>query len=246
MLNHLRSQSYKLIKTPIFWFMLLWPILILAIFISYYSATSVSPEQKLSGYFQVISFTMICLLTLVCTYVVQEEENAGSCFNLLCIGSSRISTLFSLFILLAFMTAIGMIVASAAFYLLWGNMSAMAYVFTTIFMLIPLPCLLCIQLFFALKFGRSYSIAIGMSFLLVSALGVTGLLDRVWYYLPPVWAPRFTSLVITDVFHPAWIIQIAAELRHGLLFCLIFTLIVALLLALWFYKWDGRPHIGDE
>lgn len=246
MLCNLCSHAYKVIKMPLAWAMLLWPVLAVGLFISYYSAASWSTEQELSGYFQAISLGMSCLVTLLCTYVIQQEQRAGLCFNMLCVGRSRIHTFFSLFILLNLLVGVGMILAAFGFYLFWGGMPVIQYVLITILMLIPLSCLILMHMAIALKCGTSWSMGAGVISLLVGALGLTGLLDSWWYYLPPVWAPRFCSLMIADVFYPYHIIEIAAELRYGLLVCLLVTAVLALLVPVWFCRWDGRPSIGDE
>lgn len=100
--------------------------------------------------------------------------------------------------------------------------------------------------FFALRFGPAWSISLGVIFLLVGALGVTGLLDQLWYYLPPTWAPRFVSLMLANFFHQENIIQVAEELRKGLSVCILTSLITIILVPTWFHKWDGRPNMGDE
>lgn len=246
MFNHLRSNIYKIRKTPLLGLALLWPVLIVGLFIAYYSVATWSTEQKITGYFQTIALVMPCLITSLCAYLAQQEQRAGDCFNILCVGRSRFRTFFSIFILLFVLAAVGVIMSVAGFYFLWGQMQAAAYVLSCILVLIPIACLLLIQLFIALRFGTSWCVALGAIFLLVGALGVTGLLDRLWYYLPPVWAPRFATLMISNFFHSDNIVKVAAELRYGLFFCLVFTLILVILIPSWFHKWDGRPSIGDE
>lgn len=246
MFNNLRSHIYKIRKTPLLGLALLWPFLIIGLFIAYYSVAAWSTEQKITGYFQTIALVMPCLITLLCTYIAQQEQRAGDCFNILCVGRSRLRTFFSIFILLFVLVAIGVILSVAGFYFLWGQMHVAAYVLSCILVLIPIACLLFIQLFIALRFGSSWCVALGAIFLLLGALGVTGLLDQLWYYLPSVWAPRFATLMISNFFHSDNIIKVAAELRHGLFFCLVFTLILVVLIPSWFHKWDGRPSIGDE
>lgn len=246
MLYALGSHTYKLVKTPLFWSMFVWPIALVGMFIAYYSVSAWAPEQKIGGYFQVLALVMPCLITVLCAYVAQQEQTAGACFNLLCVGKSRIVTFVSLFLLLAGLTAVGMLLASLGFYIFWGQMPARTYVLATVLMLVPLACLLLIQMFFAFRFGASWSVAVGALFLLVGALGVTGLFDRSWYYLPPVWAPRFVSLIVAATFYPNHEAVAAADLRYGLLFCVLVTVLAVALVIRWFRKWDGRPSLSDE
>lgn len=242
----LRSQSYKMVKSPLFWFTFLWPMPVVAVFVLYYSVAPWSVEGKLSGYFQALAIGMPCWITLLCTYIAQQEERAGAYFNVLCIGRSRGQTFFALFIEAAALSVVGMVLASMGFYLFWGKMSLVHYVLTTLLMLIPVPCLVLVQLWIAFRWGSSWAAGTGMVFLLVGALGITGLFDSSWYYLPPIWAPRFVSLMISNVFHHENILVVAAEIRHGLFFCLIFSLAASVLVPAWFRTWEGRPSIGDE
>lgn len=246
MLKCLHSHIYKIVKSPLFYITILWPIICVGLFISYYSVSSWSIEQNISGFFQALSLFMDCLVVMLCTGIVQQEQRAGSSFNILCVGKSRIQMLISLVILLVIMTGLSLIIAVAGFALLYGKMLTISYVLATILMLIPLICLVSIHLFIAFKFGTSWSIGFGVIFILVGALGCTGLLDKFWYYLPPTWAARFSSLMILDTFHTDYILKIAAELRYGLLICIIVTIALVTLIPIWFNKWDGRADNSDE
>lgn len=246
MFKSLRSQAYKMMHSPLFCLSFLWPIPFVGLVIAYYSVSGWSPEQKMTSFFQALSLVMMGLAAWLSTYAAQQEQRAGACFNILCVGQSRIRTFVSIVVLLAMMTSVGLILSAAGFAWLYGQMLPISYVLTTILMLIPLACILLIHLFIAFNFGASWSIGVGAIFLLVGALGMTGLLNSCWYYLPPTWAPRFTALMIADVFHPDHILPIAAEMRHGLMYCLLATIVIAILVPGWFHKWDGKPDISDE
>lgn len=105
----LRSQSYKMMKSPLFWFTFLWPMPVVAVFVLYYSVAPWSVEGKLSGYFQALAIGMPCWITLLCTYIAQQEERAGAYFNVLCIGRSCGQTFFALFIEAAALSVVGII-----------------------------------------------------------------------------------------------------------------------------------------
>lgn len=246
MFKILYSHIYKMKKTFLLWFILLWPILTISLFINYYYQVDWPTEQKLNGYFQAISLILPCLITLLCAYTAKQEQQAGNCFNILCVGNSRFKIFFSLFTILSILISIGILLSALGFYYFWGNMSLTAYMLTSVMILLPLPSLILIQLYIALKFGYSWSIASCTCFILIGALGSTGLLDYFWYYLPPVWASRFASLTISNFFHPDNIVTVAAELRYGLLYCLVVSIILAILIPTWFDKWDGNQNIGDE
>lgn len=246
MFHSLCAHIYRIMKTPLYWLMIVWPIIFVSLFIAYFSVTSWSVEQKITGYFQILSLGIPGLITLLCAYTAQQEQQAGAYFNMLCVGKSRIRNFISIFIILFTLSGIGLVFASCGFYLFWGEMIPIAYAFTTILMLIPLASLLLIHMFISFKFGVAWSIGGGAIFLLIGALGVTGLLDKWWYYLPPTWAPRFVSLIIADYFHPDLNANIAVELRYGLMICLLASVIVAFLIPKWFHKWDGSSSAEDE
>lgn len=147
MFDSLRSNVFKIKKTPLFWLMFLWPVVVVGVFIAYYSVAAWHVEQELSGYFQVLSLGMPCIITLLCAFIAQQEQSAGESFNILCVGKSRVKTFFSLFVLIFILTAIGMMLAALGFYLFYGRMTSIYYILTSILMLIPLPCLLLIQIF---------------------------------------------------------------------------------------------------
>lgn len=246
MIRYLYSQMYKILKSPLIYLAILWPILLVGLFITYYSITSWSNEQNITGFFQSLSLFMDSLVVILCTGIMQQEHRAGAFFNLLCIGKSRIKLLLSIIILLTIMISLSLILAVTGFALLYGKMIILSYILTTILMLIPLTCLIFIHLFIVLKFGTSWAVGSGAIFFLIGALACTGLLDKIWYYLPPAWAVRFSSLMLLDTFHPNYILQISSELRYGLLVCILVTLTVVIIIPKWFNKWDGRPENNDE
>ena len=52
--------------------------------------------------------------------------------------------------------------------------------------------------------------------------------------------------MILDTFHTDYILEIASELRYGLLICVIATIALVALIPTWFNKWDGRADNSDE
>lgn len=245
MFKYFRSHAYKIVKNPLFYLNIIWPVLFVGAFTLYYSFSPWTNEQSISGFFQALSLFMDSLVVILSTSLVHQEQSAGSSFNLLSVGKSRIQNFVSLVILLVIMSSVSLLLAVLGFAILYGRMPTISYLLTTILMLIPLTSLILIHLFIAFKFGRSWSIASGAVFLLIGALGSTGLLDKYWYYLPPTWAVRFSSLMIFNSFHPDYILEISAELRHGLLVCFLTSLAIAILIPKWFNKWDGRANNSD-
>lgn len=246
MCGSLCANIYKMAKNPIFWLMFFWPVVFAGVFIAYYRVASWSVEQELSTYFQVLSLGSLCLITAVCTYVVQQEQRAGLFFNVLCIGRSRVVTLFSFFVMLSSGVGIGVILAAFIFFTFWGEMSAAGYVFATILILIPIGCLMMIQLFMAFRFGSTWSIGSGAVFLLIGTLSATGLFDSWWYCVPPAWGLRFSDLMIYGFFYPEYTPEIARQLRLGISICFVMTIIAVFGVSIWFSKWDGGTDRADE
>lgn len=226
--------------------MFCWPVVFAGMFIAYYRVASWSVEQELSAYFQVLSLGSLCLITAVCTYVVQQEQRAGSFFNVLCIGRSRVVTLFSFFVMLSSGIGVGVILAAFIFCTCWGKMPAVGYVFATILILIPIVCLTMIQLFMAFRFGSTWSIGSGSVFFLIGGLSATGLFDGCWYYVPPSWGLRFADLIIYGFFYPDHTTEIARQLRVGISVCFVMTIVAVFCVFIWFSKWDGGADRADE
>lgn len=247
MLTALHSSIYKFTKAPILFLTFLWPIPFVAAFLAYYSVALWSQEDKISGYFQVLALVIICIITFLCTYIAQQEQHAGGCFNLLCIDPSRIKVFFSLFLLLLAAISISTVISVIGFAIFWGHMQSITYVLTAVLLLFPTPALLLIHMVISFKFGTSWSVGFGAAVFLVAALGITNIFGDLWHILPPTWSPRFVSLMILDVFHPGeYIRAVAAELRYTLSICLIFSLITLTATLFWFKRWDGRPDGADE
>ena len=83
MLKCLHSHIYKIVKSPLFYITILWPIICVGLFIAYYSVSSWSIEQNISGFFQALSLFMDCLVVMLCTgewynefiHIVNDKPN---------------------------------------------------------------------------------------------------------------------------------------------------------------------------
>lgn len=245
-LRSFRAQTYQLAKTPILYLNFLWPIVLVILFSTYYVFAHWSNAQKLTGFFEGLSLIVVAGNCLLCTYVVQQEEKAGNFFNLLCIGASRLQILWAWLYLLVSLLLSSCIIAIVGFASWYGNMPAITYVLTSILLLLPLTSLVLIQMFVALQWGAAWSMGVGAINLLIGALGVTGLFDGMWYYFPPTWSARLSSLMIEDYLHPHLNVAIAAEIRYGLLWCILTTAALAILVSRWFNRWDGRTADLDD
>lgn len=245
MFDSLLARGFLLKKTPALWIGFFGAVLGMVLSLAYARTASWSAPTMGSGFIEVMALGMQGWIILLCTDIVRQETEAGECFHLLCGGGSRIRTFIPLWVLLTSVIGGSVFCASMGFYLLWAKISMMWAFCAVALMLLPLPGLLLFQLWVALRFGSSRSIGVGMVFLLLEALGATGLFDGSWVYVPATWPLRFSSYGVAAFFYPEKRGALFGELHLGILLCVVLTLVLAWGVGRWFCRWDGPRGVSE-
>lgn len=96
-----------------------------------------------------------------------------------------------------------------------------------------------LHLFVSLRYGRGASIGLGITESLISALALTGLGDKIWYYLPCTWSARFCDNLVYSWLYRAKAFGYA-ETERCLIIAVPATVFAFVLSLLWFKNWEGR------
>lgn len=235
----IRADFYKFRHTSMLLIHLLLPLGIAAAFLAYYTVSPWKPSAKISAYFELIGVSFPLVIGLVCSKAIEQEGQAGSFQNLLCGVKSRAAVWFSkltvLFLLGLCSIALAIVVFAVGFQYappsVYGKAAALL-IAGSLFLYI-------LHLFVSLKSGRGASIGLGIVESLLSSLALTGLGDRIWYFLPCTWSARFADSLIFTWLNPTKSFG-SAEIQKGLLFAVPATGIALVLVLLWFRNWEGR------
>lgn len=239
LLRSICSDFYKSRHTGLPLVHLLLPLFAAAAFLLYYSVSSWGTADKLSAYFEAIGASFPLVIGLVCGRAADQEAQAGAFQNMLCGLKSRSAIFAGKLLSLLFSGLFSISLAVAVFALGFGAVSAEVYVKAGFLLFFGGIFLYILHTFVSLLYGNGASIGLGIAETLVSALALTGLGDRIWYYIPCTWSARFADLVMYGALYPGSGL-VSSEMRKCLYIAIPVTVFAFILSLLWFNRWEGR------
>lgn len=237
-----RSEVYKMKNTALPMMHVLIPILGSSLFLFYYKFSMWNETEQILAFLEVVGIVFPFLVSIICARnVALEESNHFQVF--LGNPSSRFLILFSKCIVLQLMAfcsvllCIGSFALGQFFFLEHIECSVINYMIVIIAMwagsLLQYP----IHLYLNLRFSRAISMGVGVAQMLLAALLITGLGEKLWYFVPCSWSIRFSALLFQSMMQGlgafANIPKIAGVcvLIIGMLYVIIF---------IWFHFYEGR------
>lgn len=238
-LRCIRSDFYKFRHTSMFLIHLLLPLGAAAVFLAYYTVSPWKPGTKISAYFELIGASFPLVIGLVCSKAIEQEGQAGGFQNMLCGAKSRAAVWLSKLAVM-FLLGIGSVALAVGVFAAGFKTAPLSlYGRTAVLLIVGSTFLYILHLFVSLKYGRGASIGLGIVESLVSFLALTGLGDRVWYYIPCTWSARFADDMVYTWLNPAKGFG-SLEIQKGLLIVLPASILAVVLVILWFQNWEGR------
>lgn len=241
-IRYLKSDFYKLRYSWLYPIHVLFPVCGAGLTLTYAKISTSSNFNKMAAFVQIISIAYPFVISIVCQIVADQEMQAGNCQNLLTL-SSRIKAIISkLTILLSFgfiATFFTVVLFGSVFPIVTGKPIPTAF-----FLFMPLVLwgsnfmLYEIYLILAFQFGRNVGISIGAIGSMMSALLQTGLGTGLWYVTPFGVGVHFAENTLTKVLRLS--IIASAEIKIGILYCVISTCAILGILIFWFSRYNGR------
>lgn len=238
-LRCIRSDFYKFRHTSMFLIHLLLPLGAAAVFLAYYTVSPWKPDAKISGYFEMLGVSFPLVIGLVCSKAIEQEGQAGGFQNMLCGTKSRAAVWLSKLTVMLLLGVCSIALAAGTFAVGFKVALPSTYIKIAVLLIAGSVFLYILHLFVSLQYGRGASIGLGIMESLVSALALTGMGDRIWYYIPCTWSARFADDVVYTWLNPAKNFGIS-EMQKGLLFAVPATIVAMILALLWFRDWEGR------
>lgn len=241
--KQITSDAIRLNKTPFFILHLAIPVLGILVFATYQSISNYAPDKFAISYYQVLTLIYPLLAAWLCSLITEQEVEAGGAFFLLSTPSRAKSLLSKLLYLVLF----GLV---ACLLVTMGYSGAVVFIrpefslslSTTLLMaLLVWACAIFEYLFhtwLGLRFGRNVSFAVAAVEILLAALMLTGLGERIWFFVPSAWGVRLVSLLSRYLTGDD--ATTVPAMRLGALMAVIITLLLLMLLFLWFRRWEGR------
>ena len=184
---------------------ILIPVITSGVFLAYYAVSSWNENTKIIAFYQAVGAGFPVLIGIFTASIMEQEQNAGACQNLL--SSRKKTTAFlSKVILLLIFSLFSVFLAAGIFCLGFHKIPGCSTVSTAAYMVaafimwcgsIPLYIW---QMLLAFQFGKGVSIGAGIISGLVSALMLTNLGMYVWKYIPVSWTGRLPYTYLQTAF----------------------------------------------
>lgn len=233
------SDFYKFRHTSMLLIHLLLPLGAAAAFLFYYAVSPWKPDVKISAFFELIGISFPLVISLVCSKAIEQEGQAGSFQNMLCGTKSRSAVWLSKLIVMLLSGSCSVVLAIGTFGAGFKVAPPSTYMKVAVLLIVGSVFLYILHLVVSLRYGRGASIGLGIVESLISALALTGLGDRIWYYIPCTWSARFSDNIVYSWLYPAKTLG-SLEMQRGLLLAVPATIIAMILALLWFRNWEGR------
>ncbi|MDO5714540.1 MAG: lantibiotic immunity ABC transporter MutG family permease subunit [Tissierellia bacterium] len=240
-IRNVSINFYKTKRTFLPWIHLFLPLGLLLVSILYIRGRSLGYVTILTGYLAFIGGVFPIIIGVITGKVAELEEEAGN-FQMMLAGNvsrkiSYLSILVSL--LLGAFFSVSLAVIPFLYYL--KGIPFTFYLYSICLFMGSVPFLYFFHLWISFQFGMGPSIGVGIFESLFGFLGLTGLGDGIWYFLPALWPPRLQDTFI-HMWNTPGISQFYFEIRTWLFVALPYTILGLILSFLWISRWNGRDH----
>lgn len=250
----INADCKKAKHTPLLLIHLAVPLIGAAAMVCYDSTSkTVYSVSNVGGYLQLLAIAFPLLIGVICSLCIEQESQAGKFQMLFTASKPKSLTLLSKFI---FLVLLGFGAALLAVFFYAGGISAVLHknlfswsFYLTAALILTGSFLFCyiFHLFLSLRFGKGASIGVGIAELLLAAIFITDLGDKIWVAFPCTWGIRFvttwTNFASKSALQSAKYMmasQTSAELHTGILVCIIATILSILAASAWFSRWEGQ------
>lgn len=221
---------------------ILIPVITSGLFLLYYSFSVWDEYTKIIAFYQTMGAGLPALIGIFTAVIIEQEQNAGACQNLLTLPKKTLAFLSKLLLLLMlglFAILLTTVLFGVGFKIVTGTDAvSMAVCLKAAWILwyssIPLYLW---QMILAFRFGKGVSIGAGIISGLVNALMLTNLGVFIWKYVPASWTGRIPYTYWQSRFSEA---GAADRLRAVIPIYYIFTVISMVYYLLWSSRWEGN------
>lgn len=254
MIRYIRADFLKIRHTVLLWTHLVLPVLAITVFLWYYAKSPVDAPEKVQVYLQAVSLVFPLVIGILCPFVVGQEESAGNYQVFLGTARLKWSSFFSKWMALTIL----------AFCSVCLTVGGFAVGYTVILKENPFPvrvyasmiiiiwgCQMFVylfHLFLSFQYSRGVSVGMGIFEVLISALFLTNLGDRIWIFIPCSWSGRLCDYLLlytrykegADGTVLATAEQVLSEWNKGITAVILMTCMAVLCSVIWFHYYEGR------
>lgn len=244
MINIVKSEIHRVRHTWIPWVHIILPIFYSVLF---FGVAKITGMKNLANYDIIKDYLVILggVFPIICgaiTYKsIDMEADAGN-FQVMLQAKSRVKAYTGKIISLIIGFLFSSFFAIIIFYVLFGNQSIIEYLVEFFLITIGALPIYMIHLWVSLKFGGGATISLGFVETLMALLAMTGLGDKIWYFIPCTWSSRLSATYIlgknvTNNLH------LYGEFKKWVIFGIPIIIIILVISIIWFNRWDGKSSV---
>lgn len=240
--KNLHADLLKMKGVPIVLVHILIPVIISGLFLIYYSFSAWKENTKIIAFYQAVGAGFPVLIGIFTASVMEQEQNAGGCQNLLTLRKRTAAFLSKVLLLLVF-SLFSVFLTTVIFWFAFckilegSTVSVGIYMMAAFIMWCSSIPLYIWQMIFAFRFGTGVSIGAGIVSGLVSALLLTNLGMFIWKYVPASWTGRMPYTYLKHALGESGAIN---EMELVIPIYCIFTGISMVYYLLWASRWEGN------
>lgn len=243
MIRIIRSEFYRIRHTSLIWIHLIVPIFYTIMYLFLAKTTGLKnypKEDIIKTFLALLSVGFPIIIGAITAKTSGLEMSAGNFKVFLTATISRTKAYISKLIVLLIGGIFATIIAIFLFALLFQNQNILDYLIETILIFVGTIGIYIINLWVSIAIGPGASIGLGFVGALLAGLSLTGLGDRIWYYIPYTWPSRLslTYMITNDIN-----MTLMKERFIKWSIIAITVIIILLILSLvWFNRWDGKAY----
>lgn len=239
--KNLHADVLKMKGLPVTLAHILIPVITSGVFLAYYSVSAWNENTKIIAFYQAVGAGFPVLIGIFTASIMEQEQTAGACQNLLTLRKKTAAFLSKVILLLIF-SLFSVLLAAGIFCIGFykilgcGTVSSGNYMMAAFIMWCGSIPLYIWQMLLAFRFGKGVSIGAGIISGLVSALMLTNLGMFVWKYIPVSWTGRLPYTYLQIAFGESGSVD---EMKSVIpVFC-VFAVISIVYYLLWASHWEG-------
>lgn len=236
----IKSELYKFKHTWVLWIHFVLPVLYGLVFYLASQTTGLkkfSPDETIQNYFMLLGAAVPIVVGVLISKVADMESGAGH-FQLLLSAPSRTRAYLgkagALFLGFIWATS----VAVGVFGGIFGHQTLAVWFVALLLLLAASVAVYLIHLWVALALGSVPSMGLGVVETLIALLAMTGLGDKLWYFIPCTWPARLPGTYILAIAYQNHSL-LAAEMAKWGFSALPITVMIFIGSIIWFNRWDG-------
>ena len=241
-MNVLRSEFYKIKHTWIPWVHLILPVLYALLFYGAAKTTSLKSFDDMDviqNYLVLLGAVLPIICGAVTSKVIDMEASAGRFQVLLSTTKSRSKAYIGKLLVLLVSFLFSASFAITIFAMLFGHQSTVAWLIELFLIVVGSLSTYMIHLWVSIMLGGGASIGLGFVETLIALLSMTGLGEKIWYFLPCTWSSRLSAIYVvgSKLTDSSYLLK---EFNMWMCVAIPITLVIFASSLLWFNRWDGK------